>query len=160
MVWAIIAYLSGWPAACYVVAIPMVVANAIVMSYIITNHWVRPLCLRRDTLATSMSVRTWPVIDRIHFHFSHHVEHHLFPALGSNYYPLVRASLCELVRDRYICPSHYRALMAVFSTPRLYSGLDMLSYADGSQDISIRHLEIRLSDMGKGLAEKCDEQAF
>ena len=80
--WVGFGYTLGWWAAVVAVLIPMAVANAVIMSYIVTNHLLRPLSARRNTLATTMSVRTWRVLDLLHFHFSHHVEHHLFPGMS------------------------------------------------------------------------------
>jgi fatty acid desaturase len=58
----------------------------------------------------------------VHFHFSHHLEHHLFPGMCSWYYPRVRASLRRHLGPDYLAPAHWHALHSVFSTPRLYDG--------------------------------------
>jgi len=100
----------------------MMVSNSIVMSYIVTTHMLCPMVQTRDTLITSMSVTTNRVFDILHFHFSHHLEHHLFPTMCSRYYPLVRQSLRRHLADHYIAPPHWRALLALFRTPRLYEG--------------------------------------
>ena len=53
----------------------------------------RALSTTGDQLAGSMSVTVPALLDRLHFHFSHHTEHHLFPRLPSDFAPLVRQSL-------------------------------------------------------------------
>ena len=118
--WAALAISAGPRGAILGVVIPMMIANLGVMAYIVTNHLLRPLSSVRDSLTTSMSVTAHPVLDWMHFHFSHHVEHHLFPAMASDGYPLVRRSLRRHAGDRYVAPPFGAALHAVFATPRLY----------------------------------------
>jgi fatty acid desaturase len=105
-----------------VILIPMMTADAIAISYISTNHLLRPQVNDYDVLGSSMSVTTHKLLDLIHFHFSHHVEHHLFPSMGSKWAPLVRAELRRHVPGRFIAPSHWRALMLLYRTPRVYDG--------------------------------------
>jgi fatty acid desaturase len=112
---------SGWRGAILGVLVPTMIANLGVMSYIVTNHMLRPLSSERDSLTTSMSVTAHPVLDWLHFHFSHHIEHHLFPAMASDAYPRVRACLRQRVGERYFAPPFSRALIAIFRTPRLYA---------------------------------------
>lgn len=109
-----------------VIVLPMLVANAVTMSYIVTNHLLMPLVDEDDQLATSMSVTTHPLLDLIHFNFSHHAEHHLFPAMSSKYFPLVRAALKRYAGARYLAPPHWKALQTVFGTPRLHLRKDLL----------------------------------
>jgi fatty acid desaturase len=106
----------------FVVVLPMLVANFVVLSYIVTNHMVRPLVTTTETLQTTMSVTTAGPLDRLHFHFSHHVEHHLFPAMSSCMAPRVRTVLQKHFRTQYLAPAHWRALLAVLQTPRVYDG--------------------------------------
>jgi fatty acid desaturase len=103
-----------------VILMPMAVANTIIMSYIMTNHLLRPLSEDPDPLTTSLSVRTHPVLDLMHFKFSHHVEHHLFPSMSSKYVGRVRAKLQQHAGDRYLAPPHLSAILLVFHTPRLH----------------------------------------
>lgn len=124
--WIGVAVLAGPAGALLVVVIPMLVANLVVTSYIVTTHMLCPLVEKPDTLATTMSVSTPAIVDALQFHFSHHVEHHLFPAMCSRYYPLVRRSLRRRLGARYLAPPHWRALLAIFRTPRIYDGLKTL----------------------------------
>lgn len=119
--WIALAWTLGARDALFVVVVPMIVANFILLSYIMTNHMLRPAGPGRDVLDVTMSVNTWKWLDRLHFNFSHHVEHHLFPTMGSENYPLVRRWLLENVPDRYVSPPHWKALVMLFRTPRLYA---------------------------------------
>ncbi|MES2787273.1 MAG: acyl-CoA desaturase [Pseudomonadota bacterium] len=130
--WIVIAVLAGWQSL-YVVAIPLVVANATMMAYIATNHIMRPQTTTNDPLDNSMSVTTTRLMDGLHFNFSHHVEHHLFPRMSPACAPVVRAWLQANAPERYVCPAHHVALAAVYRTPRIY--LDATTLCD-PEDLS------------------------
>jgi fatty acid desaturase len=119
--WVALGIATGLRGTLYLVVIPMMAANFVLISYIFTNHLLRPLGERASSLDGTMSVRTLKVIDRLHFHFSHHIEHHLFPAVSSMHYPLIRAALEELVGDSYLAPPHWWAVLVLYRTPRLYA---------------------------------------
>ena len=136
---------SGWRGAILAVIVPTMIANLGVMSYIATNHLLRPLATERDSLTTSMSVTAHPVLDWMHFHFSHHIEHHLFPAMGSDGYPLVRALLQRHAGERYLAPPFGAALVALFRTPRLYADATTLI------DPSVGGVRYPLADVERAL---------
>ena len=87
----------------YVWASPVALlfTSTFAMSYIWTNHYLRPMSTARDSLATSTSIRVHRVFDRLHCNFSYHTEHHLFPNANSDYYPAMSALLRELYPSRY-----------------------------------------------------------
>ncbi|MBI4292370.1 MAG: acyl-CoA desaturase [Betaproteobacteria bacterium] len=124
--WCCLGFQLGLWSSLLVIVIPMLVANTVVMSNTVTNHFLNPLVDDEDQLATSMGVTTHPWLDLIHFNFSHHAEHHLFPAMSSKYYPLVRAKLRQYAGERFVTPPHWKALLMVFRTPRFHVGKDVL----------------------------------
>jgi fatty acid desaturase len=130
---AVLALLAGPMYLLFAVVIPLVVANFLVMSYIATNHFMRPLTRSNDPLENSMSVNTLAVIDRLHFNFSHHVEHHLFPNMSAKHAPRVRAWLKEHEPDRYVSPNHAKAFMYLYRTPRVYLDATTLCDPDDPQ---------------------------
>jgi hypothetical protein len=73
-----------------------------------------------NPLDDSMSVTTHPMLDRVHFNFSYHVEHHLFPTMSPKFAPLVRAKLQQFAPGRVLAPGHLAALQMVFHTPRMH----------------------------------------
>lgn len=75
--------------------------SCISMSYIFTNHFLNPLTHEPDPITgtTSVIVPRW--VDRLHAHFSYHTEHHLFPKMNSDYYPLLSQRLRELYPATY-----------------------------------------------------------
>lgn len=125
--WIALATVAGWYSV-YALLIPVMVANAIVMSYIATNHFMRPQMETNDPIENSMSVTTAPLVDRLHFNFSHHVEHHLFPRMSGASAPAVRAWLREHEGERYVSPPHPVAVAALYRTPRVY--LDATTLVD------------------------------
>jgi fatty acid desaturase len=146
--WVSVAVLAGPRGALLVVLIPMLVTNFVVMSYIATTHMLSPMVARRDTLRTTMGVTTTRLLDLLHFHFSHHLEHHLFPAMCSWYYPRVRRRLRRHLGDRYLAPSHFEALRRVFLTPRLYAGLDTLFDPFSGRMVAIDEVRAALAGAG------------
>jgi fatty acid desaturase len=142
--WLTVMAWAGPVGAFFAVIIPAAVANFVILSYIITNHMMRPLTEHRDTLTTTMSVTTWKWLDKLHFHFSHHVEHHLFPAMATCYAPLVRQQLECIAGERYLAPPHAKALLMMFKTPRIYDGLDTLMNPYREDRIAIAQVEERL----------------
>lgn len=54
-----------------------------------------------DPVLGSLSVNLPWWMDILHLHFSHHTEHHLFPAMSHKYAPMVKKLLRELYPDRY-----------------------------------------------------------
>jgi fatty acid desaturase len=123
--WIALTLSIGLHLALYVVIIPFFIANFVVLSYVLTNHLLMPL-MASDTLKSTMSVRTLRFLDKMHFHFSHHVEHHLFPSMPSSHYWLVRRFLTRNYFQLYAAPAHWRALLAIFASPRIYETNEVL----------------------------------
>jgi fatty acid desaturase len=129
--WIALAAVAGPYDTIFVVLVPALIANGITLSYIVTQHLLRPFGSGRTTLETTMSVTVPPFIDYVHWFNSHHVEHHLFPTLPYNALPAVRRALVRNYGDRYLAPSYGRALAAVLMTPRLYDGESLVDPATG-----------------------------
>lgn len=100
--------------------LPLLIANFIVMGYISTNHRLNPLVTVNDPLANSLSVTVPKWLDILHFNFSYHTEHHLFPGMSPKHYPLVKEHIKKMWPDRYHEMSIVSALKALWKTPRIY----------------------------------------
>ncbi|MBL8921369.1 MAG: acyl-CoA desaturase [Myxococcaceae bacterium] len=118
--WVALGIASG-PAFVFTVIVPLVVANTLVQSYIMTNHFLRPMAVSNNPLDNSMSVLKPRWLDPLHFRFSHHVEHHLFPTMPMHRAPRVRAWLQANVPNRFVCPPHWKAVRLLYTTPRVYA---------------------------------------
>lgn len=119
-VWTALAFLIGIQAFLLCYAIPLVIANMMLMSYILTNHGLNPLTDINDPLANSLSVtvpRAWEVLT---LGFGYHVEHHLFPAMSTRHAPAVRAMLLARWPERYQSMPLSQALVALHHTSRVY----------------------------------------
>src|SRR5215468_2279731 len=102
------------------------VANAMVMSYIATNHFLNPLTETNDPLANTLSVTAPRWLERLHLQFGYHVEHHLFPTVSGRHAPAVRDALRRLWGDRYLTMPHMRALRLLYARPKIHDGHDAL----------------------------------
>lgn len=118
----------GWVPFLFFYALPLLVSNFIVMSYIATNHLLNPLLEEDDPLAGSLTVSVPKILDVIHSNFSHHTEHHVFPAMSAKYAPQAKRVLKELWPDRYHEMPLWKALVLLWRTPRLY--LDNIRLVD------------------------------
>lgn len=124
--WAALGAYLGPRCALFVIVLPMLVANFVVLSYISTNHMVSPLAAEPNTMVTTLGVSTPAAVDGLHLWFSHHVEHHLFPSMASHHYPKVREVLRRRFGEAYVTPPHWRALYVLLRTGRVYDGSDAL----------------------------------
>ncbi len=112
--------------------LPLWIGYAMAMIYIYTNHMLSPLTEDNDPLVSSLSLRVPAWIDLMHCNFSHHSEHHVFPGLNSNYYPLVRELLLVHYPDRFRLMGAGQAWRLMLSTPRFYRDAVTLVNWDGT----------------------------
>lgn len=124
--WAGVLALVGPWSFLFVYVVPLLVANAMVMSYIATNHFLNPLTETNDPLANTLSVTAPRWLERLHLQFGYHVEHHLFPTVSGRHAPAVRDVLRRLYGDRYLAMPHARALRLLYTRPKIHDGHDML----------------------------------
>lgn len=126
LVWAAVLALVGPWAFLFIWAIPTLVANAVVMSYIATNHFLNPLTEVNDPFANSLSVTSPRWLERLHLQFGYHVEHHLFPTLSGRHASEVRDVLVRLYGPRYLRMPHTRALRLLYTRPKIHDTHDTL----------------------------------
>lgn len=119
-IWIALLFLVGTEKWIFSYLIPFLVGNLIVMCYISTNHRLNPLVPINDPLANSLSVTVPKWIDILHFNFSYHTEHHLFPGINPKYYPLVKKEILILWPERYHQMPLGNALKILWKTPRIY----------------------------------------
>lgn len=118
--WIAIALLIGPWALVFVFAIPLAIANTIVMSYIMSNRSLSPLTEVNDPLLNSLSVTMPRFLEILHLGFGMHVEHHIFPSMSPRY----AADVCRVLEAKF--PGRYQtmpfrqAFMRVFRTAHVY----------------------------------------
>lgn len=119
-VWATVAAVIGGLPFLFAFVIPLLVANVIVMSFILTNHGLSPRVDVNDPLRSSLSVTTPRWIEWLTLSFGYHVEHHLFPSMSSRHARLIRGLLRARWPERYQSMPLHRALAALHRTSRVY----------------------------------------
>ena len=129
--WGLVSFMLGPEGSVWGLLFPMVTANIVIMSYVVTNHLLCPMSATLNSLQTTMSVKTLGILDFMHLNFSHHTEHHLFPKVSHRYYPAIRQILEREFPREYQAPDHWRALLVIFRTPRAWNGEEFLDPATG-----------------------------
>jgi fatty acid desaturase len=119
-VWLAVAILVGPLVFVFVYVLPLLIGNACVMAFILTNHSLSPRTAINDPLVSGLTVTTSRLVQRVTLGFGFHVEHHLFPAMSSRHAPAVRALVQARWPDRYQSMSLTAALGALHRTARVY----------------------------------------
>ncbi len=120
-VWGGLAVLVGGVAFVFVYAIPLVIANVIAMSFILTNHSLSPLTRDvNDPLINSLSVTLPRALEWLSLDFGFHVEHHLFPGMSARHGRVVRARIEERYPGRYQSMPLSLAMRALYDSGRVY----------------------------------------
>jgi fatty acid desaturase len=118
--WTSFAFAMGGVAFFFGFVLPLLVANAIVMGFILTNHSLSPLTDINDPLLNSLSVTTPRLVEWLTLGFGYHVEHHLFPAMSARHAPEVHALLRAHYPGRYQSLPLLRATAVLHSSARIY----------------------------------------
>jgi fatty acid desaturase len=118
--WAAVAVLVGFVPFLFAYVLPLVVANSIVMAFILTNHGLSPRVEINDPLVSGLSVTAPRWIEWLTLKFGYHVEHHLFPAMSSRHARTVRDLLRRRWPERYQTMPLRAALRELHRTSRVY----------------------------------------
>jgi len=118
--WATVGVLVGPLPFVFVYVLPLVVANSIVMMFIMTNHNLSPLTDINDPLVNSLSVTLPRWLEFLTLDFGFHVEHHVLPTISTRYGRVVREQLIEKWSGRYQTMPLGRALVQLYRTARVY----------------------------------------
>jgi len=125
--WIALAVAIGPAAFVFAYVLPLLVANVLVMAFIVTNHALSPATEINDPLLGSLSVTVPRWIDWLTLDFGYHVEHHLFPAASARHGRAIRAELARTWPDRYQSMPLGAALLRLFRTGRVYQDAATLS---------------------------------
>lgn len=119
-VWVVVAAVVDLVPFLFAFVIPLLVANVIVMSFVLTNHSLSPRVEIDDPLVNGLSVTAPRWVEWLTLHFGYHVEHHLFPAMSSRYARRIRALVRERWPGRYQSMPLAKALRLLYRTGRVY----------------------------------------
>jgi fatty acid desaturase len=118
--WGAVAVLLGPVVFLFAYGLPLLVANSIVMGFILTNHSLSPHTDVNDPLINSLSVTGPRWFEWLTLGFGYHVEHHLFPAMSARNAPRLRAILRQRWPEGYQSLPLLRALRALHRSARVY----------------------------------------
>jgi fatty acid desaturase len=119
-IWVALAVMLGPAQFLLAFFIPLLVANTIVMSFILTNHSLSPHTVVNDPLVNSLTVTGPRFLEWLTLGFGYHVEHHLFPAMSGRHALSVRRLLVHRWPERYQSLPYFTALSALHRSPRVY----------------------------------------
>lgn len=125
--WLALSVSIGWQAWLFGCFLPLLVANTVVMGFILTNHSLSPLSEVNDPLFNSLSVTLPGFLEHLTLRFGYHVEHHLYPWMSSRHAPLVRSLIRSHWPGRYQSMPLPRALLALHRTGRVYKDATTLT---------------------------------
>jgi fatty acid desaturase len=120
VLWTAVAIAIGGVAFIFAFAIPIVIADVIVMAFILTNHGLNPGTDVNDPLVNSMSIQLPRWLEWLTLGFGYHVEHHIFPAMSARHGGLVRDAIRAHWPERYHTMPLLHALHALHVTGRVY----------------------------------------
>ena len=117
--------------------LPISIGYAGIIFYIYTNHLVCRMTEINDPLVNSLSLRVPRIFDLLHLNFSYHAEHHIFPGLNSDYYPVLQQLISIHYPERmdYLVNAQ-EAWRLLLQTPRHYR--DETTLTDWSGKVSMR----------------------
>jgi fatty acid desaturase len=116
--------------------LPIWIGHAAAMFYIFTNHMLCRMTSINDPLINTLSLKVPRIFNLLHLNFSCHTEHHLFPGMNSDYYPMVQELLQSHYPDRYNLLDAGLAWQMMLQTPRHYDGENVLTDWDGKKAIA------------------------
>lgn len=122
-VWTAVAFLVGPLAFVFVYFLPLIVANSVVMAFILTNHNLSPIASTQpvnDPLVNSLSVSLPRVLEWLTLDFGFHAEHHLFPTMSTRHGRVVREVLRAKFPERYQSLPLFEAVRRLHQTARVY----------------------------------------
>jgi fatty acid desaturase len=118
--WAALCLYIGVPSFLLSFGLPLLVANTMLMAFILTNHNLSPVTETNDPLVNSLSVRGPRWFEWLTLNFGYHVEHHLFRSMSPRHAPLVSALIRERWPQRYQTMPLWAALKRLHASPRVY----------------------------------------
>ncbi len=115
--------------------LPLGLGYAGTIFYIYTNHMICRMTSVNDPLINSVSLRVPKIIDKLHLNFSYHTEHHIFPGMNSDYYPMVRELLKIHYPERFNLLDAGEAWRLLMQTPRHYKNVNTFINWSGEKSV-------------------------
>jgi fatty acid desaturase len=139
--WIALGVWLGAEVSLFALVIPMLTANFTLLCYIATQHWLCPETPEvNDPLLNTISQSVHPLMDLVHWNFSYHQEHHLFPSMSHGYLPRVREALRWIDPAASVVHPLWRAVIALYRKPALYRDPQTLVRPDGTGALDVSEL--------------------
>ncbi len=127
--------------------LPIAIGYGGIIFYVYTNHMLCPMTSINDPLVNSVSIKVPKLFDLLHLNFSYHAEHHIFPGLNSDYYPIVQ----DLIKIHYPERSDYilnasEAWSLLLQTHRQYKNETTLTDWKGEATVPCRLNRVLLGE--------------
>ncbi|PZO42354.1 MAG: fatty acid desaturase [Pseudanabaena frigida] len=113
--------------------IPIWIGYAGLIFYIYTNHLLCPMTDVNDVLVNSLSIRVPKIFDLLHINFSYHTEHHIFPGMNPDYYPMVQELLLTHYPEKFNLMDADKVWNLMMKTPRHYFDENTLTDWSGTK---------------------------
>ena len=136
--------------------LPLWIGCGGVMFYIYTNHMLCRMTTVNDPLINSVSIRVPKLFDLLHFNFSYHTEHHIFPGVNSNYYPVVQDLLKARYGDRFNLLDAGEAWRLMLQTPRHYKDQNTFTDWSGTKSVTC---PLSRADIGEVVQPEFEREA-
>jgi fatty acid desaturase len=120
VLWTGLAFAIGGVAFIFAFVLPILIADVVMMAFILTNHGLNPGTEVNDPLVNSMSIQLPRWLEWLTLGFGYHVEHHLFPGISTRHGDLIRDAIRERWPERYHSMPLLHALRSLHVTGRVY----------------------------------------
>lgn len=164
LVWGALLWAVGPGAFAFAYVLPLLLANAIVMAHILTNHGLRPADDSNHPLLSSTSVTVPRLFSWLTLDFGYHTEHHLFPAMSHRHGPEVSKLLAEHYPEHYHKLPLSRALLSVCKNPRVFLNSETLIVPGSGRTVKLRGPQSSSRNSGappaESWAESCEGRAM
>jgi fatty acid desaturase len=124
--WVAVAALIGFVAFQFAFVLPLMIADVLVMAYIVTNHGLSPATDINDPLINALSVTAPRWLEWLTLDFGYHVEHHILPSMSGRHARRVRDEIRARWPERYQTMPILSALHALYLTGRVYKNATTL----------------------------------
>jgi fatty acid desaturase len=150
--WVTVGVIVGPLAMVFILVIPLVIADTIVMAFILTNHCLSPATEINDPMINALTVNSSGWLEWLTLQFGYHVEHHLFPSVSGRHAQTIRRQLCSQWPERYQSMPLGQALSVLYHAGRVYKdATTLIDPLSGGEWPTLRPRTIE-SRESKGLA--------
>ncbi|MBL7714419.1 MAG: fatty acid desaturase [Bdellovibrionales bacterium] len=125
-IWIALAVILPFEQFLYLFLIPLFFTNSVIINFVGVPHNMRPLSKENRPLLTTISLKVPRIVNWLAMNFCYHCEHHIFPEANHKFLPRVHTVLVKEYSDQYYFVPYFKALAALYTSPRAYFDEDHL----------------------------------